>query len=87
MLLPVLAIVGSAVLIGFVVDSLYAVAIAALSVGIALNAYLLVRVALAASRNPARPTFFLGVIAAGLYDAAKVFVLALGVRWLVTAFQ
>ena len=80
--LLVLAILGGGIALGIFSETLWAIGLAAAAIGIILNAYLLAQLALKAGRREKLTVALLGAIPAGLFDAAKIFLIGLMVRWI-----
>jgi hypothetical protein len=83
----VAVIVGSGVLVGVIGGPLPTAAVLAYFVGFILNAYVLIRTALPAGQGSKLPVLLMGALFTGAYDAAKIFMIALGIRFLVRLFR
>ena len=81
--LTVIAILGGGILLGFLSPTLLILALASAVIGIVLNAYLLAKVAVDRGRPERLPVALTGALPAGLFDAAKIFLIGVIVRWLV----
>lgn len=79
--LVLVVILGSGILVGLLSRTLLLLILASLLLGIALNAYLLVALALRADKVDKVWVAALGALPAGVYDAAKIFGIALAVWW------
>jgi len=74
-------IVGGGILVGLLAGTLLALIFASLSVGVALNAYLLASVALRAGKAERLWLAALGALPAGAYDSAKIFAIGAVTWW------
>jgi hypothetical protein len=82
-----LYIIGGGILLGIASETILSLAVSAALTGIALNAWVLISLAIRVGKWDRVPMAAIGAIPAGLFDGVKVFVIGLLTRWASSFFS
>ncbi len=76
-------IIGGGIILGVMSETLVTLGLASAIIGILLNGYFLVRLVITLGKLEKLPVILVGSVPAGLFDAARIFLIGILVRWIV----